>query len=174
MFARPKPIPPQPGQESVWDYPRPAILQATPKHLKVVLNGEVIAQTRRGMRVLETSHPPVYYFPADDVRLEYLTETSRKTFCEWKGWSAYYDVQVGDRVVPQGAWRFIEPSPNFSEIQNAYAFYARDMDACYVDDELVTPQPGPYYGGWITQDIVGPFKGEPGTMGWSVERGKRI
>ena len=166
MFARPKPIPPQPGQESVWDYPRPAILEQTNKHLKVVLNGEVIAETQRGIRVLETSHPPVYYFLADDVRLEYLTETPRKTFCEWKGWCAYYDIRVGDRYIPQGAWRFIEPSPNFIAIKNAYGFYAREMDACYVEDEQVEAQPGPYYGGWITQDIVGPFKGEPGTMGW--------
>lgn len=163
---RPIPIPPQPGQESVWDYPRPATWEKANHHLKVIFNDVAIAETLQGKRVLETSHPPTYYFPAANVKLEYLIETSRKTFCEWKGWCAYYDIQVGEKRVAQGAWRFFDPSPSFVDIKDDYGFYARAMDACYVDDELAIAQPGGYYGGWITQNIVGPFKGEAGTMGW--------
>lgn len=165
-MIRPTPIPPQPGQESVWDYPRPAQLEDTDKHLKVIFNGIVLAETRRGKRVLETSHPPTYYFPSEDIKLEYLSETPRKTFCEWKGWCSYYNVSVGDKQVTHAAWRYPAPTSNFVPIKEYYGFSARLMDACYVDDELVTPQPGEYYAGWITKDIVGPFKGEPGTRGW--------
>lgn len=163
---RPTPIPPQPGQESVWDYPRPARWEDTPKHLKVVLNGIVLAETQRGKRVLETSHPPVYYFPPEDTNADALIATPYKTGCEWKGWCAYYDIAVGDKRVPRGAWAYFDPTPNFLALQGYYAFYPALMDACYVDGELATPQPGNFYGGWITGDIVGPFKGEPGTMGW--------
>ncbi len=166
MRSRPTPIPPNPGQESVWDYPRPARWEDTNKHIKVIFNGIVIAETRRAKRVLETSHPPTYYIPAEDIKLEYLTETSRKSVCEWKGGCSYYNVSVGDKQANYGAWRNFNPTPDFASMKDYYAFYARLMDACYVDDELVTPQPGEFYGGWITKDIVGPFKGEPGTMGW--------
>jgi uncharacterized protein (DUF427 family) len=165
MF-RPRPIPPQPGQESVWDYPRPARLEDTSKHLRIICQGVTLAETRRGKRVLETSHPPVYYFPAGDVHLEYLQATGKKSYCEWKGICEYYDLRIGEKYIPQAAWCYHEPSPDFLALQEYYAFYPRLMDACYVNDELVTPQPGGFYGGWITQDVVGPFKGEPGTMGW--------
>jgi uncharacterized protein (DUF427 family) len=160
------PIPPQPGQESVWDYPRPAILEDTSKHLKVICNGIVLAETNRGKRVLETSHPPTYYFPPEDIKLEYLLETPKKGLCEWKGRYQYYDVRIGDKYINYGAWRYFVPTPDFVSIQEYYGFLASLMDACYVNDELVTPQPGDFYGGWITADIVGPFKGSPGTMGW--------
>jgi len=163
---RPQPIPPQPGQESVWDYPRPAVLQDTDKHLKVICNGIVLAETTRGKRVLETSHPPAYYFPPEDIKLEYLVETSRKNLCEWKGAYEYYDVHIGDSLKKYAAWRYFDPTPNFLPIQEYYGFIATLMDACYVNDELVTPQAGDFYGGWITADIVGPFKGGPGTWGW--------
>ncbi|NES20567.1 MAG: DUF427 domain-containing protein [Symploca sp. SIO3E6] len=163
---RPIPIPPKPGQESVWDYPRPAKWEDINKQIKVIFNDVVLAQTQRAKRVLETSHPPSYYIPAEDIKLEYLTETSRKTFCEWKGWCLHYKVSVGQKQVNYGAWRYFKPSPNFVSIQEYYSFYPRLMDACYVDDELVIPQAGNIYAGWITSDIVGPFKGEPGTMGW--------
>ncbi len=165
-MIRPTPIPPQPGQESVWDYPRPARLEDTNKHLKVIFNGIVLAETRRGKRVLETSHPPTYYFPPEDIKLEYLTETPRKTFCEWKGGCIYYDIAISNKQVTNAAWRFCQPTPNFIPIKEYYSFYPRLMDSCYVNDELVTPQAGDLYGGWITKDIVGPFKGEPGTMWW--------
>ncbi len=163
---RPTPIPPQPGQESVWDYPRPAILQDTDKHLKVICNGIVLAETSNGKRVLETSHPPTYYFPPEDVKLEYLTETSRQIACEWKGRYLYYDIKIGDKYIQYGSWRYFQPTPDFVSIQTYYAFIPALMDACYVNDELATPQSGDFYGGWITKDIVGPFKGGSGTWGW--------
>ena len=163
---RPTPIPPKPGQESVWDYPRPAIWQDTDKHLKVICNGIVLAETIRGKRVLETSHPPTYYFPPEDVKLEYLIETSRQISCEWKGRYQYYDISIGDKYINYGAWRYFQPTANFVCIETYYAFIPALMVACYVNDELVTPQSGDFYGGWITKDIVGPFKGEPGTWGW--------
>jgi uncharacterized protein (DUF427 family) len=163
---RPQPIPPKPGQESVWDYPRPAILEDTDKHLKIICQGIVLAETNRGKRVLETSHPPTYYFPPEDIKLEYLIETPKKNICEWKGRYQYYDVKIGDPLIKYAAWRYFEPTANFVEIQTYYGFVAALMDDCYVNDERVTPQSGDFYGGWITADIVGPFKGEPGTWGW--------
>jgi uncharacterized protein (DUF427 family) len=132
----------------------------------VIFNDVVLAETRQGKRVLETSHPPVYYIPAEDIQLNYLTETTRQTWCEWKGRCCYYDVVVNDRRANQAAWRYFDPSPTFVVLRNSWAFYAQAMDACYVDGELVDPQAGSFYGGWVTKDIVGPFKGGPGTMGW--------
>jgi uncharacterized protein (DUF427 family) len=163
---RPVPIPPSPGQESVWDYPRPAIWEDCQNHLKVIFNDVIIAETTRAKRVLETSHPPAYYIPREDIKLDYLIETSRQTWCEWKGWCVYYDLKVGDRLTSCAAWRYFKPSPNFLPIQESYSFYASLMDACYVDGEQVQAQAGDFYGGWITNKIVGPFKGGKGTMGW--------
>ena len=165
MF-RPTPIPPEPGQESVWDYPRPACWQATDKRIKIVFNDVVIADTRNAKRVLETSHPPSYYLPPEDINFDYLKVMPRQTFCEWKGIASYLTVAVGDRTAENAAWQYVNPTPNFAEIEDHCAFYAQMMDACTVDGEQVTPQPGGFYGGWITSDVVGPFKGEPGTMGW--------
>ncbi|WP_299041842.1 DUF427 domain-containing protein [uncultured Thermosynechococcus sp.] len=159
-------IPPAPGQESVWDYPRPPRLEPTAKHLRVVFNGVVIAETRRGQRVLETSHPPVYYFPPEDVQSQYLVPSPRRTFCEWKGQGAYYHVRVGDRQANHAAWYYPEPTPAFAALRNYIAFYAGLMDECTVDGVVALPQPGGFYGGWITPDIVGPFKGAPETWGW--------
>ncbi len=163
---KPEPIPPQPGQESVWDYPRPAILEATTKPLKVICQGLVLAETDQGKRVLETSHPPTYYFPPEQVQRQYLVPTGRRGVCEWKGGYAYYDIHIGDHVILQGAWQYVAPTPNFEGIQDHYGFFANLMDACYVNDEPVIPQAGDFYGGWITPDIVGPFKGGLGTWGW--------
>lgn len=162
----PNPIPPEPGQESVWDYPRPAILEDTNKHLKVICKGIILAETNRGKRVLETSHPPTYYFPPEDIKLEHLIATPKKGLCEWKGRYQYYDISIGDQYINHAAWRYFEPTPGFESIQEYYGFIANLMDACYVNDEQVIPQPGDFYGGWITADIVGPFKGSPGTYGW--------
>jgi uncharacterized protein (DUF427 family) len=159
-------IAPGPGQESVWDYPRPPRLEDTPRHLVVIFNGVVIAETTRGRRVLETSHPPVYYFPPEDVRAEYLIASRRGSFCEWKGSAGYYTVKVGDRELRDVAWFYADPTPAFEGIRGYVAFYAGPMDECRVDGERVTPQPGGFYGGWVTVDVVGPFKGEPGTAGW--------
>jgi uncharacterized protein (DUF427 family) len=132
----------------------------------VVFNGVVIAETGRAKRVLETSHPPVYYIPPQDIKMEHLEPVSRTTWCEWKGWAAYYTVSVGDKQAEDAAWTYPDPTPGFEAIKGYLAFYPHLMDACYVDGERARPQAGGFYGGWITNDIVGPFKGEPGTWGW--------
>jgi uncharacterized protein (DUF427 family) len=161
-----KRIRPAPGQESVWDYPRPPRVEETRRQVKVVFNGKVIADTRRAKRVLETSHPPVYYIPTGDVRMEYLTKAGHSTWCEWKGQAGYYRLKVGNRQVEDAAWFYPHPTPGYEAIQGHVAFYPAKMDACTVDGERVQAQPGDFYGGWITSEIVGPFKGGPGTIGW--------
>ncbi len=163
---RPHPIPPKPGQESVWDYPRPPRLEASPKHIQIIFNGVTIADTKRAYRVLETSHPPTYYIPPEDIQQQYLRPANRQTFCEWKGSGSYYSVVVGDQALTDVAWYYAAPTPAFRDMRNYVAFYAAPMDRCLVDGEIVTPQPGEFYGGWITSDIAGPFKGEPGSWGW--------
>jgi uncharacterized protein (DUF427 family) len=161
-----KRIQPEEGQESVWDYPRPPRLEPTTRHIIVIFNGEVIAETRRALRVLETSHPPVYYIPPEDVRMEFMQRSNRSTVCEWKGSAAYYHLQAGDRIEKNAAWYYPNPTPAFAPIRDHVAFYPAAMDECLVDGERVQPQPGSFYGGWITSDIVGPFKGEKGSLGW--------
>jgi uncharacterized protein (DUF427 family) len=162
---RPQRIPPSPGQESVWDYPRPPRIEPVSETLKVVLNGITLAETDRGHRVLETSHPPVYYFPPEDVKLEYLEETGRTTWCEFKGSCRYFYLKMEGVESAIAAWSYYKVTPGFEPIENHIGFYAKPM-SCYVGDELVQAQPGDYYGGWVTKNIVGPFKGGPGTMGW--------
>ncbi|MFM7151306.1 MAG: DUF427 domain-containing protein [Gemmataceae bacterium] len=162
----PTKIMPGPGQESVWDYPRPPRLEATTRHLLIRFADEVLAQTLRGFRVLETSHPPVYYFPLEDIRREFLLPSTRSSFCEWKGEAQYWSVSVHGKILRDVAWFYPRPTPAFLPIKNYVAFYAGPMDGCFVDGEKVTPQPGGFYGGWITSDLVGPFKGGPGSMGW--------
>lgn len=168
-YRTPERIAPGPGQESVWDYPRPPRLEPTSKHIEVIFNGEVIADTRRAKRILETSHPPTYYIPPEDCRLkEFFKPASNRStsFCEWKGMASYYTIEVNGKKAENVAWYYTNPSKEFSAIKDHVAFYASRMDECRVDGERVTPQPGGFYGGWITKDIVGPFKGSPGTMGW--------
>ena len=169
-YSNARRIAPGPGQESVWDYPRPPVLEDTSKHIEVVFNGEVIADTRRAKRLLETSHPPTYYLPPEDVRLkEFFKPPSNRgsSFCEWKGTASYYNIEVNGKRVENAAWYYPNPSDaKYTSLRNYVAIYAGKMDECRVDGERVTPQPGPFYGGWITKDLVGPFKGEPGTMGW--------
>jgi len=150
----------------VWRYPRPPRLEVTDRRLRVVLDGSPIAQTARGLRVLETSHPPNYYFPPDDDVDRALSRTDHTSWCEFKGRAHYFDVTVGDRVEANAAWGYDDPSPGFEAIRGYVAFYPARMDACFVDDELVVAQPGGFYGGWITRDVVGPFKGGPGSLGW--------
>ena len=158
MFGQ-KRVEPGPGQESVWDYPRPPRLEDSGKHIQVIFNGVVLADTRRAKRILETSHPPVYYIPPEDIKMEYLAPTSRATFCEWKGNASYYTVKVNGKTVANAAWYYANPTADYAGLKNYVAFYPGMMDACYVDGEQVRPQPGDFYGGWITKDIVGPFKG---------------
>ncbi len=132
----------------------------------VVLGGVTIADTRRGYRVLETTHPPNYYFPPDDVLAEAVERSEGTSFCEFKGRATYWTARAGGREARDAAWGYESPSVAFAPIKDHLAFYAGRVDACYVDDELVTPQPGDFYGGWITANIEGPFKGGPGTRGW--------
>lgn len=165
-MAHPKRLPVKTGQESVWDYPRPPKLEAIKNSLRVEFAGEVLAKTNKGFRVLETSHPPVYYFPEEDVRLDLMTSSPGSTNCEWKGQAQYFDVEIGSRSAKQIAWRYLNPVPAFADIKGYFAFYAGRVDACFVDDEPAEPQPGDFYGGWITSKVVGPFKGIPGSWGW--------
>lgn len=159
-------IQPGPGQESVWDYPRPPRLEDSSKHIQVIFNGVVIADTHRAKRVLETSHPPVYYIPLEDMQTQYFTPTPRSSFCEWKGQAAYYTITVGEQTAENVAWFYPNPTDRFAAIKDYVAVYPSRMEACYVDGEKVAAQPGDFYGGWITADIVGPFKGGTGTWGW--------
>ncbi|MGH8985767.1 MAG: DUF427 domain-containing protein [Acidimicrobiia bacterium] len=157
---------PRTGQESVWDYPRPPCLERVDATLAVVLGGETVAETTRGLRVLETSHPPNYYLPLDDILPDVLEVTEGRSFCEFKGRAHYFTVRAGGRVEADAAWGYDRPSPAFANLAGHVAFYAGRMDACFVDGERVTPQPGGFYGGWITATVVGPFKGGPGSRGW--------
>ncbi len=164
--GHPEPDPASPGQESVWDYPRPPRLEPVPDRLRVVFDGMTIAETVRGWRVLETSHPPSYYLPPGDIMPGALAPAGGDAFCEWKGQAVYFDVVGTLRRASRAAWAYPHPTGAFAALAGHVAFYAGAMDACFVGEERVTPQPGGFYGGWITPAIVGPFKGEPGTMGW--------
>ena len=161
-----RPDPVGPGQESVWDYPRPAVAEPTSRRLRIVHRGVVIADTRRGVRTLETSHPPSYYFPPGDVAPGVLSPAPGSSFCEWKGSAAYFDVTAAGQALGRVAWSYPAPTPPFAALAGLVAFYAAPFDACYVDEERVTPQPGGFYGGWITSREAGPFKGAPGTRFW--------
>ena len=165
-MLHPEPEPIAPDEESVWDYPRPPRVEDTARHIEVIFNGVTIADTRRAKRVLETSSPPVYYIPPEDVKLAYLTSSRHVTTCEWKGRANYYTVTAGDKTSHNAAWYYPEPIPGYEQIAGYIAFYPALMDACFVDGERVTPQPGGFYGGWITHEIKGPFKGGPGSSGW--------
>jgi uncharacterized protein (DUF427 family) len=159
-------IEPGPGQESVWDYPRPPRLEDSERRIKVVFGGVTLAYTTHARRVLETSHPPVYYVPLEDTRTEHLRLSDGVSFCEWKGRAHYYDVVTAERSETRAAWYYPEPVPAYGDLKDYVAFYPSKMDACWVDGEKVEAQEGDFYGGWITAGIIGPFKGGPGTRGW--------
>jgi len=154
------------NRESVWDYPRPPAIENVPQRIKILFNGEVIADSINAKRVLETSHPPTYYIPMEDIKREALQSAPRRTWCEWKGQAEYFDVVIRDRVARSAGWYYPKPTSEYLEIKDHVAFYANKMDKCYVGDELVKPQKGDFYGGWITSNIDGPFKGGRGTSGW--------
>jgi len=162
----PNRVEPGPNQESVWDYPRPPHLEPTEASIRIVFNDTTIADTTRAYRVLETSHPPVYYLPPGDIAEGVLEKTARTSHCEFKGQAHYFNVVVDAKRAEQAAWAYPSPTSRFRDIAGYVAFYAHQMDACYVDDEAVQPQPGSFYGGWVTSRVVGPFKGGPGTIGW--------
>ncbi len=163
---RPRPDPIGPGQESVWDYPRPPIARVTAAHIVIVHAGVTIADTRAAVRTLETSHPPTYYIPRSDIRAGALARGEGSSFCEWKGQAIYWDVVVGDATLPAVGWSYPAPSPGFEILADHVAFYAAPFERCTVDGETVVPQPGGFYGGWITSAVAGPFKGVPGSRFW--------
>lgn len=155
-----------PQRESVWDYPRPPRVEPFTGAITVELGGEVIVSTARSWRVLETSHPPAYYLPREAFTEGALRETSGTSWCEWKGRATYYDLIGGGVVAPKSAWSYLDPTPGFESIAGAVAIMAGAVDRCTVNGEVVVPQPGGFYGGWITSWVTGPFKGGPGSAGW--------
>ncbi|GAC1323451.1 MAG: DUF427 domain-containing protein [Mycobacteriales bacterium] len=159
-------VEPGPGQESVWDYPRPPAVQAVSVPVAVHLGGVEIARSTRSLRVLETSHPPVYYLPPEDVVPGVLEASARTSYCEFKGSAGYYTVVAGERREREAAWFYPRPSHGYEALTGYVAFYPGRMDACYVGDERVQAQEGDFYGGWVTASVVGPFKGGAGTWGW--------
>ena len=165
-FGHPKPDPVGPSQESVWDYPRPAIAEPTTRRIQIIHKGVELADSQRAWRTLETSHPPTYYIPPEDVRTDYLVANPRRTLCEWKGQARYWDIRIGPDTIEAGAWSYSDPTPDFAGIRDFLAFYPDPLDACLVDSEPITPQPGQFYGGWISQYEAGPFKGGPGSRFW--------
>jgi uncharacterized protein (DUF427 family) len=152
--------------ENVWDYPRPPALVPCERRVRIEFGGVVIVDSTRALRVLETSHPPTIYVPEEDVAPGVLRPMVRASCCEWKGRAVYDDVVAGDRVVERGAWHYPEPTPAFAALAGHVSFYPGRMDAAWLDEERVRAQPGDFYGGWITSDLRGPFKGGAGSAGW--------
>lgn len=166
MFRkRPDPDPVGPGQESVWDYPRPPRLEPVEERIRVELAGHVVADTTKAFRVLETSHPPSYYLPPDDCALELFEPTRGTSVCEWKGTARYETVRARGAVAVRAVWRYPDPLPDFEQIAEYRAFYPARFD-CWVGEHRALPQPGGFYGGWVTSEVAGPFKGGPGSRGW--------
>jgi uncharacterized protein (DUF427 family) len=162
----PTPLPTAPGQESVWDYPRPPRVEPSDEVVEVVLGGEVMARTTASLRVLETSHPPTYYLPADAFSDGVLRPTPGHTYCEWKGRASYFDLITPARTAARAAWTYPDPIAGFEALVGHVAVMPGLVDECRVDGEVVRPQEGGFYGGWITDDIQGPFKGAVGTGAW--------
>ncbi|WP_260597415.1 DUF427 domain-containing protein [Sphingomonas endolithica] len=163
---RPRPDPVAPGQQSVWSFPRPAIAVPTAVHIVIEHAGLVLADTKASISTLETSHPPTYYIPRADIASNALRRAEGTSFCEWKGAAVYWDVVLGDTVLPRVGWSYPTPTAPFASLKDHVAFYAAPFDRCSVDGETVVPQPGGFYGGWITSAVSGPFKGVPGSRLW--------
>jgi uncharacterized protein (DUF427 family) len=157
---------PGPGQESVWDYPRPPRVEPVEESARVEVGGVVLAESRRAVRVLETASAPAIYLPEADVRMEHLRRGAEGGVCEWKGPWVFWAVSIGERRIPRAAWSYTDPWQGYEELAGRLAFYPAAMDACWLGDERVTAQPGGFYGGWVTPAIVGPIKGGPGSGGW--------
>lgn len=166
MRRRVKPDPAGPGQESVWDYPRPPALERSGAHIVVRFAGRLVADTDRSMRVLETSHAPVHYLHPEDVDLALLEPNRRRTVCEFKGAASYADLVVGERRASDACWWYDTPSDRFAELAGWITFYPSLVDEITLDGEIVRPVGGDFYGSWVTSRVVGPFKGGPGTEGW--------
>lgn len=161
-----QPDPVAPCQESVWRYPRPPIVEPTARRIRIVHRGVVLVDTTAAVRTLETSHPPTYYIPQIDIAMSHLARTDKRSFCEWKGHAVYWTVEIGGSVFRDVGWSYPAPTGDFRSLTDHIAFYAAPFDQCLVDDIFATPQPGGFYGGWITPDVVGPFKGGPGSYFW--------
>ncbi len=157
---------PEPGQVSVWDFPRPPRVEPVPLRVRVELGGQTIVDTTAAVRVCETSSPPAYYVPPTDIVPGCLEPSERTSFCEWKGVAIYWTVLAGGRRAKDAAWSYRTPDPGYERIKDYVAFYPRRMGACWVGEHRVEPQPGLFYGGWITPELVGPFKGAPGSETW--------
>jgi len=153
------------GEESVWDYPRPPRIAEDGRRVVVRAGDWVIAETSRALRVLETASPPTFYLPTQDVASEWLEPAPGSSRCEWKGEARYWNVVLPDERLPAVAWSYPDPFPEFESLREHVSFYPARV-ACFVGDARVTPQPGRFYGGWVTPELVGPFKGEPGSEGW--------
>ncbi len=165
-MARPIREAPGPGQLSVWDFPRPPDYVQWHERVEIRYGGAVIAATTEAWCVLETSHPPTYYLPRSAFVPGSLRPAGGSSQCEWKGQAAYYDVVAGDKVAARAAWSYPAPDDGAEVLRDHVAVYPALMDSCTVDGDVVTPQPGGFYGGWITSRVVGPFKGGPGSQGW--------
>jgi uncharacterized protein (DUF427 family) len=152
--------------ENVWDYPRPPALEPVALPVRVEFAGRTVAETTAAWRVLEISHLPVYYLPRAAFTGCVLEPAPGGSFCEWKGAARYWTIRARDRVAERAAWSYPDPAPRYAAIRDHLAVYAGAVDQCFVGGEAVTPQPGGFYGGWITRDLQGPFKGGPGTLGW--------
>ena len=152
--------------ENVWDYPRPPVWRRVSQPVRIVFDDATIARTDQALCVLETSHPPVYYLPPDAFVDGALVAASGSSFCEWKGVARYWDVRHGARRAERAAWSYPDPTAGFVALRHHVAVYAGRMQACFVGDEPVVAQPGGFYGGWITGNLLGPFKGVPGSAGW--------
>lgn len=154
------------AKESVWDYPRPPRVEPVSAHILVEHNGVTVVSTNDAVRVLETSHPPTYYLPIADFAQGVLVPVSGNSFCEFKGMASYFDLVIAGERISRGAWTYENPSKGFETLAGKVALYASRVDHCQVGDEVVIPQDGDFYGGWITSNLEGPFKGAPGTLGW--------
>ncbi len=163
---RPDRDPVSPGQVSVWDFPRPAVAEPVTVHVVIEHRGVIVADTRRSVRTIETSHPPSYYIPTDDIAPGILRRVGGGSFCEWKGHATYWDVVIDGVALPSVGWSYPAPTRSFECLRDHVAFYAAPFDRCSINGKTVIPQPGGFYGGWITADLAGPFKGGPGSMGW--------
>jgi uncharacterized protein (DUF427 family) len=158
-------VAPGPGQESVWDYPRPPRFEPDLREVRVLWGPVEVARTRRAVRVLETGHPPCFYLPWRDVARHLFQEAPGSSFCEWKGPACYWSLIDAERRLRSVAWSYPKPLDGAEMLAECVALYATALD-CRVDGMPVTPQPGGFYGGWITPELCGPFKGEPGSAGW--------
>lgn len=154
------------AKESVWDYPRPPRVELVSAHILVEHKGVTVVSTNNAVRVLETSHPPTYYLPIVDFTAGILEPVSGHSYCEFKGSASYFDLVISGERISRGAWTYENPSKGFEALAGKVALYASRVDHCQVGDEVVIPQDGDFYGGWITSNLKGPFKGAPGTLGW--------